>query len=79
MIDPENLRKYSEFIGLGSEIAAAMIVPLLIGVYLDKHYNTEPWGVAVGIIIGFLGVFNAIYRVVIKANRNKSDDKHKNE
>ncbi len=64
---------------LGSEIAAAMIVPLLVGVYLDKHYNTNPWGVIGGIIIGFLGVFNAVYRVMIRANKKKSDDQRRHE
>ena len=64
---------------LGSEIAAAMIVPLLIGVYLDKHYNTSPWGVIGGTIIGFLGVFNAVYRVVIRANNKNSDDQRKHQ
>jgi F0F1-type ATP synthase assembly protein I len=74
LFDPGNLRKYNEYIGLGAEIAAAMIVPLLIGTYIDKRFNTSPWGSLIGVLLGFLGVFNAIYKVVIRANK-RDDDK----
>ncbi|HKJ34377.1 MAG TPA: AtpZ/AtpI family protein [Balneolales bacterium] len=67
-----NLKKYNDAIGLGSEIAAAMIVPVLIGYYIDQHFHISPWGILGGILFGFLGTFNAIYKVMIRGK--KKDD-----
>lgn len=75
-MDFKNINKYNEYLSLGAEIAAAMIVPLLVGTYIDKHYNTKPWGSLIGVLFGFLGVFNAIYKIAIRS-KNKRDDEGK--
>lgn len=81
MKKPEDFRKYNEYIALGSEIAASMVVPLLIGWYVDEHFHTEPWGILVGILFSFLGVFNIIYKLTVQSKNTKSkrDDNEKDE
>lgn len=73
MINPDNFRKYNEYISLGAEIAGSMVVPLLIGSYVDDHFHTQPWGIVIGIIGGFLGVSITLYKITVQS-KNKRDD-----
>jgi len=34
-----------------------MVVPILIGVWVDNHYDTGPWGLSIGAFIGIVGSF----------------------
>lgn len=79
MLNPENLRKYSSYISLSSEIVAALIIPSLAGIYLDKHADTGPWGVLIGTIVGFLGVFGIIYRVLYRTHSQNPEKRKRNE
>ncbi len=46
---------------LASELLAAMIVGILLGMGIDAVANTSPWGLLAGIFIGFsAGLRNAI-------------------
>lgn len=76
-IDPGNLRKYSEYLGLGAEIAAAMIVPLLIGYGIDKKFKTTPWGIIIGALFGFLGIFSIIYKLVVQSDVDNNGQREK--
>lgn len=62
-----DLQKYNEFVALGSEIAASMVVPLLIGWYIDEHFKTKPWGILAGILFSFLGLFYNIYKLTVQS------------
>lgn len=45
-----------------STAVAEMVVPVLFGVWLDNRYNTEPWCVLVGAVVGITGgVAHLIY------------------
>lgn len=76
-MDLKNFNKYGEYLSLGVEIAAAMVVPLLIGTYVDRHYKTGPWGSLAGAFLGLLGVLNIVYKVAIKSRDNGDDATHK--
>jgi F0F1-type ATP synthase assembly protein I len=69
---------YSRYLSLGAEITAAMLVPLAGGYLIDYYFGTEPWGFLGGMVVGFLSVFSAIYRIAVEANsdnnKRKSDD-----
>ncbi len=34
-----------------------MVVPILIGVWVDNRYETGPWGLSIGAFIGIVGSF----------------------
>ncbi len=59
-------RIYSDllkFSTLGLEMGASVVIGLLLGTYLDKHFDSEPW-----LTILFLGLgFAAAGRAVAKA------------
>jgi ATP synthase protein I len=56
-----DLLRYSS---LGLEMGAAVIIGLLIGVYLDRHLNTEPWLTLVFLGFGFVAAGRAVARVL---------------
>ena len=74
-----NLSAYSEYVGLGIQIAASMVVPLLGGLWLDGKLETSPWFTMAGAFFGIASIFVIIWKIAIIANRKsgspKSDDK----
>jgi F0F1-type ATP synthase assembly protein I len=32
-----------------------MVAPILLGIWVDGHWNCSPWGVAVGAVVGLVG------------------------
>jgi F0F1-type ATP synthase assembly protein I len=37
---------------VGISIAAAMIIPLVLGVFVDAFLHTSPFGVLIGLVLG---------------------------
>ena len=54
--------------GLGFELAASVILLTLLGVWIDKRLETEPWGVAVCATIGVVGGMYNFIRSARKAS-----------
>jgi F0F1-type ATP synthase assembly protein I len=70
------LTQYSDYLGLGIQIAATMVVPMLFGLWLDRTFDTSPWLLLAGSVFGILSIFGIIYKVAIIAN-DKSDKERK--
>lgn len=72
----EELQKAGPLLGLGAQIAAVMIVPVVAGYYIDRYYESSPWGIIIGMIAGFLAFFNLIWKLFIhKSKHSDSQDK----
>ncbi|HUI31770.1 MAG TPA: AtpZ/AtpI family protein [Candidatus Acidoferrales bacterium] len=71
----EAYRQLAPFMGLGTELAASVAGMLLIGFFLDKHFNTYPWLLLTGAAAGLIGGFFNFIREVQKLS--KSDTKRK--
>jgi F0F1-type ATP synthase assembly protein I len=52
--------------GLGIELAASVIGLTLLGVWIDRRWQTDPWGVVICASIGFAG---GMYNFVLSARR----------
>lgn len=61
---------------VGLEIAAAVIVSLLIGSWADSKLGTGPWLAVAGIVVGSIAGFKALYRTikVMQAQDEKADE-----
>jgi F0F1-type ATP synthase assembly protein I len=63
----ESFREYSPYLTLGFQLAAAVVVFLMIGVWLDDRWNTSPWlklaGLFVGTVGGFIKFFTTVSRL----------------
>lgn len=76
-----NLTQYSEYLGLGIQIAASMIMPLLLGVWLDRKFELTPWLTIAGAVFGIVSIFAIIFKIAFIANekskRNREKRDHK--
>ena len=54
---------------MGLELAGAAIICGLIGWYIDRRLDSEPWGILIGGGIGFVGGFYVFIKQALKANR----------
>lgn len=70
----EGYKKVGPYLGLGTQLAATVILMFYLGYWLDNKLNTKPFLV---IIFSMLGSFTAIYnfiRSVIKLSSKKENN-----
>jgi len=60
--------KYAPYLSLGLEIAVGVTLPILIGYWLDEYFETSPWILLTGCVIGMINVFVVIFRLNKKLN-----------
>lgn len=63
------IAKYAEYLSLGLEIAVAIALPILIGYWLDSYFDTSPWLVLAGCLIGIVNVMVIIIRLAGRLNK----------
>lgn len=79
----KNLAKYGEYMALGTNIAASMIIPVVIGIYVDNRWNFSPWGVIIGALLGFGSMISIVLKLAsrtgeteyAKRKKQSGDDK----
>ncbi len=79
MRDPFQLNKYAELMGIGIEMAVSMVLPVLVGIYIDHRFDTTPWGVLVGAFLGMASMALKLYKVAVLSNsrgRKPPKDSH---
>ncbi|MEX2117476.1 MAG: AtpZ/AtpI family protein [Bacteroidota bacterium] len=64
-----SLREYSPYLTLGFQLAASVVVFLLLGVWLDAQWNTSPWLMLTGLVLGTTGGFIKFFTTVSKLER----------
>lgn len=47
--------KWLRYTSLGIELAAAVALPTLLGIWADRHWGSQPWGFLVGFCLGLAG------------------------
>ena len=61
--------------GLGIELAASVVGLTLLGLWIDRRWQTAPWGVVICASIGFVGgMYNLIRSARKAAERSARDD-----
>jgi F0F1-type ATP synthase assembly protein I len=55
--------EYSKYLGLGAEIVALLVVPIIIGFLIDNYFNTKPYGILIGSLIGMIGFFVLVLKI----------------
>jgi F0F1-type ATP synthase assembly protein I len=51
----DNRRTWLRFTGVGFEFVAAVAGFGLVGYWIDRRYDTDPWGVIIGVALGLIG------------------------
>lgn len=67
----KNLSQYAQYIALGTHIAASMIIPVVIGIYVDNRWNTAPWGVVIGALLGFGALISIVLKLAMKTGETE--------
>lgn len=53
--------------GLGIELAAAVLGFALLGYWIDRHFDSGPWGLLVAVLLGLVGGLYNFIREALKA------------
>jgi len=67
--------KATEIIAAALQLAVAVILMFFLGNWLDGKFNTAPWLMLTGLMVGFAGGFYAFMRSVQKLARSDEDRK----
>lgn len=71
------LTRYGQYIALGTHIAASMIIPVVLGIYADKHWDSSPWGVILGAFLGFGAMISIVLRLAAQSGKNEYMERKK--
>lgn len=55
--------------GLGFELAAGVAGFVLIGVWIDRHYRSGPWGTLICFFLGLIGGFYNLIRATSRLSK----------
>jgi F0F1-type ATP synthase assembly protein I len=63
--------------GIGIELAAAVAGFTLLGYWWDRHFHSAPWGLLIGIALGFIGGMYNLIRQSLLASREAGSGQKK--
>ena len=55
-------------LSVGTVIASNVVGGIIVGYILDRWLKTAPWMITSGLILGTIGAFVGLYRIVSKLN-----------
>jgi F0F1-type ATP synthase assembly protein I len=58
------LRDTASAYGLGFELVCAVAGFVLVGVWIDRHYSSGPWGTLICLVLGLIGGLYNLFRGV---------------
>jgi F0F1-type ATP synthase assembly protein I len=66
--DPEG--DWGRMGGIGLEVGVAVGLGVVIGYWVDGHWNSSPWGVLIGALAGLATGMYLLIRDVIRLNKH---------
>jgi F0F1-type ATP synthase assembly protein I len=67
----------SDFAGLGIQFAAAILVFLFAGQWLDNRFGTDGLFTIAGVFVGASGAFYNMYRKISAAQKQDDEDRRR--
>lgn len=58
------LRQVGAYLTIPFVLAVSPVIGWLLGSWLDKHWNTSPYFMYIGIVLGFIAGFRELYRII---------------
>jgi len=58
-----------------AQVGVEMVVPLIVGLVIDRYANTSPWFTISGVILGFVG---GVTHIVVLTNQQEAARRDKN-
>jgi F0F1-type ATP synthase assembly protein I len=72
-----SLRDIAPYLGLGVQLAAAVLLFFFIGWWVDTTYDTGPFGMLIGVAVGMTGGMISFIRTV--TSKTFTNDASKND
>lgn len=72
-MEKKDWRELFVFSTLGIEVGAAVGIGAVIGFFLDKRYNTQPWLLLLFMLFGIAAATKAVWREVKKFQQGQED------
>ena len=67
-------RDIGPYLGLGTQLAATMVLMFFFGRWLDEYFETDPWlTISFAFLGGFAGIYNFIKTVLLLNKKQKSE------
>jgi ATP synthase protein I len=67
-------RGLGDLASVGITLVVSICIGLLIGIYLDKYFNTKPWLTLIFLLFGIGAGFKNVYFVVKKYGDSSNKD-----
>ena len=61
-----NVRSIAYAFELGLEIVISLVLPILLGIYLDKKFDISPWGIIICTLFAIACAFGVLFRFGVK-------------
>jgi ATP synthase protein I len=71
----QTLKEIGPYASLGTQLAAAVIVFVFLGRWLDDELDTKPLYMVIGAIVGISGGMIKFYRSIIELDKKESSKK----
>ena len=63
-------QNWGRYLGIGLEIAVGVALGYVIGNWIDRRYQSSPWGVLVGTMLGLAGGLYLLIKDAIRMNKD---------
>ncbi|GAB4334863.1 MAG: hypothetical protein Kow0099_07150 [Candidatus Abyssubacteria bacterium] len=70
----KNLESFGRFYTLAIEMAVAVLLPMLAGLWLDKKTGKSPWFTLAGTILGGAAAIRSAHRTLSETLRARDDE-----
>lgn len=72
--DPDPSSKWLRYSSIGLELGAAVALPTLLGIWIDRRWGSEPWGFLAGFCLGMAGGLYRFIKTSMGAMRQAARD-----
>ena len=67
----EFIRLMSKFSAVGIEMGFSVVIGLVMGIYLDRYFKTDPWLTIIFLLFGLVASFKVILRVAKESKKEE--------
>jgi ATP synthase protein I len=60
-----------------SQVGLEMVAPIAVGLYLDNRFGWAPWGVVVGVVVGFVGGLSHLLFMLKRFEKDSDSQRNK--
>lgn len=75
--EPRLMTTVIRFSGLGLEMGAAVAIGAWVGWWLDGRYDTAPWGILGGVLLGGAAAGRTVWRSLKTLNRDVGEQEER--